>query len=428
MSVVTPNHRSDNTSIAMPPIGKIPLSRVLASLLAIAIIFWLASRKSFFEDTLSSSFLAIALFSIFLILLRTRTNWRELSAVLILFLGLALLDIRILGFAIHWPVWPSFLGLASLIVLAFRVIWSDGSARRTALFVLIPSFLFAASEWCASYFLDWTEIAHPKVLDLFLYSFDSSLHWQIAFYLGTLFQRFPYFALISVLFYLGLPIAIGLTFAGCLMRDRENALPSFVAFLLTGPLGAVFYNIFPALGPIHLLPHNYPWHPLPMQAVSHLVLQPVALAGPRNAIPSLHAAWIFLVLYYSRRLSIPEKIAAVIFVVFTLLATLGTGEHYFVDLVVAVPFALLVAALTPCLIGRASTVLIAPIGSSLALILIWFALLRYEAHIFWISPVIPWGFCLVTLGISYIAGRPAHTHRVQFEPTIASTPSSAPTL
>lgn len=427
MSVVTPNHHSDNTNIAMP-IAKLSPARVAASLLSVAIIFWMASRKSFFEDTISSSFLAIALFSIFLILLRTRTNWREISAVLLLFLGLTLLDIRILGFTTHWPVWPSFLGLASLIVLAFRAIWSDGSARRTALFVLIPSFLFAASEWCASYFLDWSEIAHPKVLDLFLYSFDSSLHWPIAFYIGTLFQRFPHFALISVLFYLGLPVAIGLTFAGCLMRDRENALPSFVAFLLTGLLGAVFYNIFPALGPIHLLPHNFPWQPLPLSAVSHLVLEPVALAGPRNAIPSLHAAWIFLVVYYSRRLSIGEKIAAYIFLVFTLLATLGTGEHYFVDLVVAAPFALLVVALTECLIGRARAVLIAPIGCSLALILICFALLRYEAHIFWISPAIPWVLCLVTLGISYMASRPIRSHRVEFEPTIASTRSSAPTL
>jgi hypothetical protein len=389
----------------MAPTSKHPsLARIFASLLAVVLIFWLASRKSFFDDTISSSFLAIALFSIFLILLRTRTNWRELAAVASLFLGLMILDLRYLHFAVHWPVWPSFLGLASLIVLAFRAIWSDGSQRRLAFFVLIPSFLFAASEWSASYFLDWSEVAHPKVLDLFLYSFDCSLHLQIPFFVGTLFQRFPYFALISVLFYLGLPIAIGLTFAGCLMRDRENALPSFVAFLLTGPLGAIFYNMFPALGPIHLLPRNFPWQPLPLEAVSRLFLEPVALSGPRNAIPSLHAAWIFLVFYYSRRLSIPEKIVADVFVVFTLLATLGTGEHYFIDLIVAVPFALLVLSLTQWLIGRGQTALLVPIGCSLALILGWFALLRYGPHIFWLSPIVPWGLSAATLAICYFAG------------------------
>ena len=79
------------------------------------------------------------------------------------------------------------------------------------------------------------------------------------------------------------------------------------------------------------------------------------------------------------------------------------------------------------LIGRARTVLIAPIGCSLALILIWFALLRYEAHIFWISPAIPWGLCLATLGISYVAGRPIHAHQVESEPTIANTPTPSPT-
>ena len=413
----------------MPPISKLASpARIIASLLAVALVFWLASRKTFFDDTISSSFLAIALFSIFLILLRTRSNWRELAGVAFLFLGLIFLDLRLLGFPVHWPVWPSFVGLASLTMLAFRTIWSDGSHRRLALFILIPSFLFAASEWSASYFLEWSERAHPKVLDLYLYSFDSSLHLQIPFYVGALFQRFFYFELISILFYLGLPIAIGLTFAGCLMRDRENALPSFVAFLLTGPLGAIFYNMFPALGPIHLLAHNFPGRPLPLEVVSHLFLEPVALNGPRNAIPSLHAAWIFLVLYYSRRLSIPEKIGADLFVIFTLLATLGTGEHYFIDLIVAVPFALLVVALTQWLVGRGRTVLLAPIGSSLALILGWFFLLRYETHIFWISPAIPWGLCLMTLLVCYFAGRVMEGRQEAPEPLGAPAGDPSPSF
>jgi hypothetical protein len=36
---------------------------------------------------------------------------------------------------------------------------------------------------------------------------------------------------------------------------------------------------------------------------------------------------------------------ALAFLVFTVLATLGTGEHYFVDLMVAFPFALMIQAI-----------------------------------------------------------------------------------
>ena len=375
------------------------------SLLSMMFIVCLASRHSFYNDTISSPFLGVALLSVFLILVRTRFSWLEIGGVLVLLSVLALLDLRFLGYPAAWPVWVSLLGLSSLAVLACRAIWSAGLDRGITVFTVVPAFLFVASEWCADYFLAWTKQAHPKVLDLYLYSFDASLHVQIPFAVGRLFQQSFYFGVVSFLFYVGLPLAIGLTFAGCLVRDRKNAFSAFLAFLLTGPIGGLLYNLFPALGPVHIFRQSFPWHPLTVEQASRLALQAVPGEGARNAMPSLHATWAFLVLWYSWRLSLAERIAAGLFVFFTLCATVGLGEHYFIDLVVAVPFALLILASAALLAEGDFRRLYLPLIVGGSMTGIWFVALRYAIRVFWVSPLIPWLSCALTLVVCCYAAR-----------------------
>lgn len=376
------------------------------SVLASGAIAWVASRKTFFDDSISSVFLSVALFSIFLILVRTRFSWKEITGVAG---GAGLiywLDIGLLGFKYSWPVAVSCVGIAALGVLALRAIWAAGSERGTAVLTVSAAFLFVASEWCAGYFLAWGELARPKVLDLYLYAFDASLGVQPAVVLGQMFAKFPWFAAISQIVYLALPVAMGLAFAGCVVKARDKAAAAVVAFLITGPVGACFYTLFPALGPAHILHGGFPWHSLTMVQARRLALEPILVAGPRNAIPSLHAAWIFLVFWYSYRLSVVERIAAGLFVFFTLCGTLGTGEHYFIDLVVAAPFALLILSVTQGLCRQWKHAYWAPLLGGLGLTLVWFALLRYGTQVFRVSPVIPWAACGATLiGCWYLLRR-----------------------
>jgi hypothetical protein len=379
--------------------------RLLPSFAVVALLLWVTSRRSFFSDTISSAFLAIALFSVFLILLRTRSSWKELLAVGVVFLLIATVDLRVAGYRSSWPVWASFLGIASLGGLSFRVFWRDGEDRRLAGWTLGPAFLFVGSEWMASYLLDWTERAHPKVLDLYLYSFDASLHVQFPFVFGRWFAQYPMFGLGSFSIYIGLPIAIGLTYAGCLMRDRGNALSALIALLIAGPVGILFYNLVPALGPAHIFLQAFPWKPLSYAQASRLFLEPVAVDGPRNAFPSLHAAWAFLVFWYARNLSLGERVLAGVFVFFTLCATLGTGEHYFVDLIVAIPFSLMIIAIAEAVARRAWRETTVPVMAGLGLTLPWIVALRFSPRIFWLSPAVSWSACVLTLFASYVAGR-----------------------
>ena len=61
--------------------------------------------------------------------------------------------------------------------------------------------------------------------------------------------------------------------------------------------------------------------------------------APRNSLPSLHFAWALLILWSLKPGQRLARLLAVLFVIATVLATLGSGEHYLVDLIVAVPFA-----------------------------------------------------------------------------------------
>ena len=381
------------------------LPRWILSVGAIAGILWAARNKTFFGDSISSVFLSVALFSIFLILIRTRFSWRELSGVLVLSCFIYWMDIHLLAYRYSWPVWPSSIGLAALGVLALRAIWCPPAERWLASLTLSASFLFVASEWFASYFLLWGARARPLTLDLYLLSFDASLHIQPAVAVGQLFSRFPWFSLVSQWIYIGLPVAIGLSFAACVVREPAKALPAAVAFLITGPIGACFYAMFPALGPVHLFLKNFPWHTLTIDQAQRVFLEPIALPGARNAIPSLHAAWIFMAFWFVRKFSLAEKIGAGIFVFFTLCATLGTGEHYFIDLVVAVPFTVMILTLTRVLCTRERGAALIPFAYGLGATLLWFALLRYANHFFWVSPLVPWVACIFTIALTWYFGR-----------------------
>jgi hypothetical protein len=75
---------------------------------------------------------------------------------------------------------------------------------------------------------------------------------------------------------------------------------------------------------------------------------PWAPGAARNCMPSLHLAWALILWRTTVGARAAVRWAAIAFVLVTALATLGSGEHYLVDLIVAAPFAVaLLALVTP---------------------------------------------------------------------------------
>jgi hypothetical protein len=396
--------------------------QILLSALVVAAGVRFGATAEFYDSALVSAFFGAALFSVCIIHLRLFPTWLDVAGIAAGTALFAFVDFRLLHYAPKIMAWFSFLGLSSILLLAVRLIWAPAGKRRFQFLAFVPSLLFVSSDWFASTFLEWTERAHPRVYDLNLFAFDASLHVQFPFLLGQAFQMWHGFKTISLIVYIALPIPIAIVYSGYLLKRESRAIAAMFAFLFTGPIGTLFYNLLPAMGPIHIFHDDFPWHPIPFDSVHRLLIEPIVLAGPRNAIPSLHMGWVLLAWWFSRGLSLTERAIVAFFVIFTVFSTMGSGEHYFIDLVAAFPFAVLIESL--CLYDRPwrSSPRLVSVLFSLALILSWFAVLRFAPHVFLISPVLPWLACILTVALCSLLERGLSREHSLPAPVVPSRP------
>ena len=406
-------------------IDRKPTLRIGLTMLLFGVILGLALNRDFYNDSMASAFLSLALASAVIVLAMIRRSWLDLLWVLTGGLFLAVVDLRVLGFYPVFMAGFSFVGMAALAVLGTHTIWADGDERKLLLYGFLPAVLFVASEYMASTLLDITEKLHPKTFDLFLYSFDCSLRVQFSFLMGQLFWTWPWVRFVCLVIYLALPLPLALVYAAQLRRQKEKALAVMLAFLVTGPVGVLFYNMLPACGPAHIFGAAFPFHPPSIADVMHMNVVPVLLKGARNAIPSLHMAWVLLVWWNSRGLARWIRAIALLFVVLTVMATLGTGEHYFIDLVVAFPFSLMVQALCsysqPFRSGARRNAFL--FGTFVTLI--WLALLSFSTTIFWTSPALPWAMIVATVAPSISLWNRLVSSGIQEEPVRARAASAS---
>jgi hypothetical protein len=376
--------------------------RILSTIAWIVCTGAIGLSDYFFRSTFSDAFFAFALASIIIIHLRLRPKISD--ALLVLAVGglLAFADFKIL----HDPWVPiallAFLGFSSFVLLGIRAIWASEGQRKLLAYGFVAALLFLSSEWMGSTFLEWTSAAHSRVLDLYLYFFDASLGFQASFALGAAFLRSAALRTAGLLFYIALAIPIALVFSALILRKTRAGVEAIAAFLITGPVGVLFYNLFPALGPVHVFTRFYPFHPLTMAQLIRLRIEPIAAQGPMNAMPSLHMAWVLLAWWYARGLSWANRIIIAAFVAFTVLATLGTGEHYLVDLVVAFPFALMIQAICSASLDWKKGPRLEAFLIGLLTTLTWLVLLRYGTRLFWTSTVVPWALVIATVVVSWL--------------------------
>jgi hypothetical protein len=371
--------------------------KVALGLLAIAAVVCLAANHRLYNIGALNPVINLGLASVTVLHLRVKPAWRDALVVAAGATALSILDFKIFHYTFNVFAVLMFAGLASLVTLAICTLWQEGAGREHIVLAFSFAFLSFLIDAAAVPFHALTSWLNPKVLDLYLVSFDASMRVQLSFLMGQAYATWHRFGDAGMFVYIGLPIVLAIVAAGRLLQSRQRALPALSAFLITAPIGIIFYNLFPALGPKYVYGERFPWYPLAINTISNLRLEPIALAGFRNALPSLHIAWVLLAWWYSRGLSVWERAIALIFVVFTVLATLGSGEHYFVDLVVGCPFALFIYGL--CAFGSpAASARKTAIAAGLALTLGWIGVLRVAVRLFWLSPLFPWAACAATVG------------------------------
>ncbi len=313
--------------------------------------------------------------------------------------GLALcgLQMLVLKTPVHASTAVGFLGLGSLFVLVVARIQSGEENRQLLQDATLPPLLLVLLGYFGSGPLEMTIRLHPKTLDWFLYSFDQSLGAQLSFKAGQIVLSSRFLTRAVVGMYYALPLAIMFTYARQLVRNRNLAMAAFLAFVIAGPVGVVFYNLVPGGGPLNLFGSRYPFDPLTTEQLRQLPIQAVTIGGQRNAFPSLHLGWALLTWWYSEGLSRWARLASFLFLVGTVIATLGLGEHFFIDLVTAFPFALMIHALCTLNVPISNARRAIPLAAGVGMMVGWMLLLRWGLPLVWINPIVPWSITAGTV-------------------------------
>jgi membrane-associated phospholipid phosphatase len=301
------------------------------------------------------------------------------------YFGMAPQDINIyFGFSHGFGI---ALGLAVTAALWLR----RDAAMRPQLIALMLAQVFLIYSMT----IVWLVSLRGITFDTELHHFETALGVYVPALFGELFLRWPLFANLSLFAYATLA---GAVFGGYLLQQRQREKPPVNLLAVSGiaACASVLYFLVPGCGPLEIFGERFP-RDIPFENYTAYTASPAPELW-RNAMPSLHTAWALLLaiqLFFfhpSRRIGW----AAVVYAALVIAATLGTGAHYFVDLVVALPLTLLVQALASFTLPWAERRLPAIAGAMM--MALWLILLCLFPGFF--NFYTAWGMIVLTIVIS----------------------------
>jgi hypothetical protein len=300
-------------------------------------------------------------------------------------------------FGVGWISWGTFLGIASLLVLAIQAIVAQPDRRRNCIRTFYAGSVLPLLAMVTPYTLLLSLWLRPKTFDSFLLAFDGALGFQPSFLLGRMVLKSQAAWDWSTVAYYAVPLSGAIVYASHRTRTRQPV--AFLGLLLSFLMvGVAQYAIFPAVGPGHAFHDLYPWK---SPSLSGIALEPMIVGqDPRNCMPSLHFGIALLVWWNSRIWPRWGRTLAAVFLFATAFSTLALGEHYLADLVVVFPFALVFQAAWTKAVPITSKARSVPIMVGSALTVVWLVLLRYGIPMFEMSGIGAWASVLLTVGWS----------------------------
>ena len=386
-----------SNTLALPPRTFTPPATVKALVTGLVVLMVLTpaaiaihagAYDSFFDNSLAG----FGMWGTFAIHMWTRPDRREILLTVVLGFALRLVyDLAIgeRGYVGSLVIGMGiFLGLASLAVLAVRSLEKPSERRVVCRRSLGVIALLTYLGFCLGFYLPFARAVLPRKFDYYLYQFDGALGIQPAFLAGRLFARFRPLFWIELMVYNCFGFWFSIIYAAhanTRVKYPVNVVKMLVANAL---IGFSLYFLCPAMGPKYAFP-AFPDLPAAVRAT------PVLLWGVPNAMPSLHFGGAVLLFWFSQPWKWLHRFLG-LFAVLTAVATLGLGEHYLIDLVVAVPYALAILAFSSNIPQRKL-----PLAAGAAMVLFWLATLR-SVHF---SPVAAWALVLATVGSALLLQR-----------------------
>lgn len=231
--------------------------------------------------------------------------------------------------------------LTALVVFAgFRL---TGKERTTALGAAALGGLLIVATKAGDAWLQITVLTQPEVLDHYTQIADRALG-NPSWVMGEVVEALgPVGYGILHWVYIELPVAAIAVAIWQLRNITRGTWPTHYlvrTFLVLGLVGPLVYVLFPVVGPMFAFGvdgQGFQAGNFWPSVVPALDLDPSAMPfddiTPRNCMPSMHTAWALALFIHSRRGPAWLRYGGTFWLICTLMATLGFGYHYGVDLV-----------------------------------------------------------------------------------------------
>jgi len=223
----------------------------------------------------------------------------------------------------------AYVGLAAVIYSAIRSLRGPTPEGFLTGVFGIPAFILLLTP--VHSLIIW---ATPHTLDPALYRIDTAIFGELTFATGRVLANHRWVQVLSGWCYLALALVGSGLYAVSLRGRTGHVLPAELlwGWAAAGAIGAIGYLLVPAVGPRFVF-REWPWHMPDATGTYATPLLPI----PRNAMPSLHATWALLICWGAREAPGWVKWLLGPWLVLTLLATVGAGGHYVIDVVAALP-------------------------------------------------------------------------------------------
>jgi hypothetical protein len=218
---------------------------------------------------------------------------------------------------------PALVGIVALFLAAIWMVRDPKDKTRPLLvFALVLNLFYG---FLLTVFMQREGSLFPWKFDFVLFRMDEALGLQAATIARPL-QGALHIPL-YVVYQAMVPMMIAWFLLTQYRKHPRSIIPAYVAELVAGPL---LYAALPACGPAYAFGAQWLHPAAAIPAVA------IKLTGMPNAFPSLHIATALVFVLFA-----PGKIwksVAFAFIVATGMATLATGEHYFIDLIPGLAF------------------------------------------------------------------------------------------
>jgi hypothetical protein len=318
---------------------------------------------------------SVAIFLLIILSMRDRailagsvTACAAAGAIVVLARNGSLDDVRRLYFVVA--------GIAPYLFLLFRIAVNSGAERSRWIDILAVVSLIHISALGANFFREQTGHCLDNIFDQRIATLDEAFGAQFSAVMAYVLGKLPPLYDLSWVAYNFVQIPIAIVAAFHWKRKSAESFSILPAFILGSIIGYGCYWLTPAIGPAAYFGAGFPLlHATP----DYLAHQPLEFRSSleRNAMPSMHISWAILIFLYSRGLPIWGRCFAGLFVFLTACATLGFGQHYLMDLVVATPLVLLIRALFMNDLPVAKVERLRALGAGGAVLGFWIAIIRF---------------------------------------------------